>query len=545
MRNATIGSGIASMFAACLACAGAAPPPLGMHWLVEYPGPVDYGLDSATRVAVAPDGSIVIAGVTTPSGIYTDLFVAKYSPSGALVWMQSWGNPGGGPDTLGDLAIHDDGSIGVVGHYFPIGSSATVMSIVKYGADGELLWSKSHAVNPGGSNQNQLQSVAFDGGGNLLAGGYTSSATTLNDAVLLRVDGANGDILWVRTFDGPAHGFDTGSFVLVDSTDAAVLVGLVSTASNDTDVGLWKCNSAGDVLWTVAHDGAGFSPGDVVFDAKLGPADSVYFVGASTVGFTGEENATITRYSSSGSLNFAATWNLPGVDRFLSLAVDSSGRAYAAGFLYDNAQYFDMLTACANAIGAIQWTKSFGEPVFGQDEARSIELDASGDPFVVGPSVRATGGNPPTENGLRFLRYAASDGSLLNQQWVNAGANHSMSDASLLTGDRLALCGTFQAEVIHATQFWLGLWGAAPDCDGNGVADVDDLAAGTLSDLNDDGVPDECAALGDLNGDGGVDGDDLGTLLGQWGACAGCPADLNGDGVVDGDDLGELLGNWG
>lgn len=48
----------------------------------------------------------------------------------------------------------------------------------------------------------------------------------------------------------------------------------------------------------------------------------------------------------------------------------------------------------------------------------------------------------------------------------------------------------------------------------------------------------------DFNCDGIVDGDDLGTLLGQWGACRGCPADFNRDGVVDGDDLGELLGAW-
>jgi len=49
----------------------------------------------------------------------------------------------------------------------------------------------------------------------------------------------------------------------------------------------------------------------------------------------------------------------------------------------------------------------------------------------------------------------------------------------------------------------------------------------------------------DLNGDGQVNGGDLGTLLGQWGICAGCSADFNGDGKVDGADLGSLLGAWG
>ncbi len=56
--------------------------------------------------------------------------------------------------------------------------------------------------------------------------------------------------------------------------------------------------------------------------------------------------------------------------------------------------------------------------------------------------------------------------------------------------------------------------------------------------------PPPCAPE-DLNCDGSVDGDDLGTLLGQWGPCPGCVADLDHDGKVDGDDLGTLLGAWG
>ena len=47
----------------------------------------------------------------------------------------------------------------------------------------------------------------------------------------------------------------------------------------------------------------------------------------------------------------------------------------------------------------------------------------------------------------------------------------------------------------------------------------------------------------DLNGDGTVDGQDLGILLGFWSGTG--PADLNGDGTVDGQDLGILLGSWG
>ncbi|MFM9098015.1 MAG: PEP-CTERM sorting domain-containing protein [Phycisphaerales bacterium] len=48
----------------------------------------------------------------------------------------------------------------------------------------------------------------------------------------------------------------------------------------------------------------------------------------------------------------------------------------------------------------------------------------------------------------------------------------------------------------------------------------------------------------DLNGDGAVNGDDLGMLLGAWGPAAGSPADLNQDGMVDGIDLGMMLAAW-
>ncbi|MBM4105730.1 MAG: hypothetical protein FJ257_05495 [Phycisphaerae bacterium] len=50
-----------------------------------------------------------------------------------------------------------------------------------------------------------------------------------------------------------------------------------------------------------------------------------------------------------------------------------------------------------------------------------------------------------------------------------------------------------------------------------------------------------CAA--DLNGDGKVDGADLGILLGNWGKPGA--SDLNGDGTTDGADQAILMGQWG
>lgn len=53
-----------------------------------------------------------------------------------------------------------------------------------------------------------------------------------------------------------------------------------------------------------------------------------------------------------------------------------------------------------------------------------------------------------------------------------------------------------------------------------------------------------CAILGDIDGDGVVNGLDLTLLLGAWEVAGQSVADLNGDDLVDGGDLSILLGNW-
>ncbi len=57
-------------------------------------------------------------------------------------------------------------------------------------------------------------------------------------------------------------------------------------------------------------------------------------------------------------------------------------------------------------------------------------------------------------------------------------------------------------------------------------------------------VHDGNGTSGDLNGDGVIDGQDIGILLSQWGPCpvkGTCDADFNDDGTVNGADLGFLL----
>lgn len=66
----------------------------------------------------------------------------------------------------------------------------------------------------------------------------------------------------------------------------------------------------------------------------------------------------------------------------------------------------------------------------------------------------------------------------------------------------------------------------------------DALFAATIEFSSNSGVP------GDLDGDGRVNGADLGLLFVAWGT-SDIAADLNGDGIVDGEDLGLLFSLYG
>ena len=83
------------------------------------------------------------------------------------------------------------------------------------------------------------------------------------------------------------------------------------------------------------------------------------------------------------------------------------------------------------------------------------------------------------------------------------------------------------------------------DCNLNDVNDATEIANGA-ADTDTDGVLDSCEyAIGDLNLNGVVDGQDVSILVGWWGIPGALFGDLDGNGTVDAFDLGIMLGRFG
>ncbi|MEP0848412.1 MAG: S8 family serine peptidase [Phycisphaerae bacterium] len=86
------------------------------------------------------------------------------------------------------------------------------------------------------------------------------------------------------------------------------------------------------------------------------------------------------------------------------------------------------------------------------------------------------------------------------------------------------------------------------DCNGNGYEDWFDIRDGRSTDLNGNGIPDDCECWGDLDLDGVIGLADLSALLTNFGLSGGmfyAQGDLDGDGDVDLADLSRLLESYG
>ncbi|HMN95061.1 MAG TPA: VCBS repeat-containing protein [Phycisphaerales bacterium] len=113
----------------------------------------------------------------------------------------------------------------------------------------------------------------------------------------------------------------------------------------------------------------------------------------------------------------------------------------------------------------------------------------------------------------------------------------------------IKLSYTIDGDTVEVDMIWVGnsMWrGVIPAVSAPGTVSYRVIAedrAGNVA-TSDDQMFEAIgpAVPGDLNGDGKVDGADLGLLLGGWGDAGA--TDVNCDGTTDGADLGVLLGSW-
>jgi hypothetical protein len=152
------------------------------------------------------------------------------------------------------------------------------------------------------------------------------------------------------------------------------------------------------------------------------------------------------------------------------------------------------------------------------------------------------------ETTLHFGLGAATGASSITVQWPAGGGTRTLlnlAEGLSWTAYPDARLGDLQGDGTVDGSDWAAMaaFGPGPIAPGREMFDFD--GDGDLDPIDAEAFwARSSVRRGDLNGDGTVDGADLGAMLGSWGGSNNA-ADLNLDGSVGGADLGALLGGWG
>ena len=171
------------------------------------------GDERGQSVAVAPDGSVYVCGITRPY-----LLIAKFNSSGTVQWQKTLG---GGPGN--SIAVAPDGSIYVC---VQSGTSYYVSTLSKFSSSGTTQWGKTLY---GDSRHNYCQSVAVAPDGSVYVCGYTDSVYNGTRNLLLTKFSSSGTAQWYKTLGA---GYEHGQSVAVAPDGSVYVCGDTYLAGN-------------------------------------------------------------------------------------------------------------------------------------------------------------------------------------------------------------------------------------------------------------------------------------------------------------------------
>jgi hypothetical protein len=291
--------------------------------------------DRSVEIASDPSGNVVVTGyygaavtlyntgggtgATLPFTGGSDVFVAKYSSAGAVLWAAQIASTG--TDYANAIATDSSGSVFVTGEY---GAALTLF-------------------NTGGTTGATL---AFTGGVDAFVAKYSSAGAVLwATRISAQIFTAGNDIGFGLATDTSGSVFVTGSYnatVTLFNTGGGVGATLAFAGGN-YDCFVAKYSSAGAVLWATRIASTGADAGDALATDSSGNV----FVGGTyqstvtlfnTGGATGATltnagniDSFIAKYSSAGAVLWVAQIASTGGEYVQGIATDTSGNVFATG----------------------------------------------------------------------------------------------------------------------------------------------------------------------------------------------------------------------
>ena len=300
-----------------------------------------------------------------------DIFIAKYSSNGTLLWGKTIG--GSGQDRPSGMDVSPEGNISLTGYFngtvdFNPGSSTNNLTsnggrdifVLKLDSNGDYSWAR----NFGSAIADEGVAVCFDPSGNVFVTGFYQETVDFNpgngtnnftaisyDIFILKLD-ANGNYVWNYELgtnpaeQGRAIQCDASGNIYTSGSYGASLdfnLGAETefmSATGVADIYLLKLTNDGNFIWSrkmggISNEYALSMSIDVNGAAILGGyfASTTTFSSFPNVAVTsaGLDDAFVVKYSSDGDHEWTRTIGSTGYDRTAAVTTDAQGNVYATG----------------------------------------------------------------------------------------------------------------------------------------------------------------------------------------------------------------------
>jgi len=382
----------------------------------ESPYPVawaqQFGSDQSDfgySVAVDGQGNAFICGSTVgtlpgqTSAGNSDSFLAKYSPSGSLLWKRQIGT--GGDEFSYGVAVDAQGNAFLSGYtsgsLYGTNAGGNDAFLAKYDGSGNQVWIRQS----GSAGWDYCTSTAVDSNGNAYIGGVTlgnMQGTNAGDYdFYLSKYSPSGSLVWTRQYGTVAE--DRACSIAVDNSNNVYIGGYTwgdlespPGARSSPDAFLAKYDSAGNRSWVEQLYYGSWDYGfGVTTDAAGNAFLAGYTEGAVFGTYKRAGDLILAKYGSGGNFLWGKEFGTYEREYAMSVAVDPQGSAYVAGYTYadlggPNAGYDDAFLTKYDGSGNFVWNQQVGTDRI--DYCYGVDVDANGNPYITGFTDGSLGG---------------------------------------------------------------------------------------------------------------------------------------------------------
>lgn len=309
----------------------------------------DYGAD----LKIDPSGNIFLCAARY-NGSNLDYLVAKYSPSGSLIWQQTYNGSGNGDDVPSAIALDASGNVFVTGTSKGTGSPFnTDYATIKYNSSGTQQWIKRYNF---ANLPEAATGIGIDNSGNVIVCGASANNSLNADFTIVKYNNASGVQMGVQRHATAGNGYDLPTEMKIEGNGKIFVVGTSETGTNK-DIKVLALNNNLTVNWVKYVDKCGNT--DEGHGLALIGNSEVIATGFSTKTSGGTDFVTCNYSNTSGSENWTNSKTAlidSDIAKGRKVTVGSNGTIYVTGEVQTGSNRVFSIIAF-RPDGSIKWGK--------------------------------------------------------------------------------------------------------------------------------------------------------------------------------------------